>query len=130
MRSPFLGTVKKSKDANEVQNGSMLFCAVVGYSWTEEDWPREVTPETLESEEIMAKVTLHCFILLNRSMSKMASSMHDEAVEQEKAEDKPQSAQVSHEGNINPQFPYYAFWLIPESARPRGRVTRNSKPRV
>ncbi len=43
------------KDANEVQDGSMLFCAVVGYLWTEEDWPGDITPETLESEETMGR---------------------------------------------------------------------------
>jgi hypothetical protein len=69
------------KDDNEVQDGPMLFCAVVGYSWKEEDWPGDVTPETLESEETMAKATLHCLILRNRSMSNLASSIHDEVME-------------------------------------------------
>jgi hypothetical protein len=92
------------KDTNEVQDGSMLFCTVVGYSWTEEDWPGSITPETLESEETMAKATLHCLILRNRSMSDLASNIQDEAVEQGKVEEEPQSAQVSYEGNINAYF--------------------------
>ncbi len=93
------------KDGNEVQDGSMLFCAVVGYSWTEEDWPGDVIPEILESEETIAKATLHCLILRSRSMSDLVNSIHDEAGEQENAEEEPQSAKVSSEGNKNALLP-------------------------